>query len=75
MAINKWRGIDSAPRDGTTILSDMGFIRYYRQDDVASAIETGWHTCDIHGWPIDLGEEAVEAMFWLPMDVLKQYEW
>lgn len=73
--VNKWRNVDTAPRDGTTILSDMGFVRYFRQADMASPIDEGWHLCDLHGWPVDLNEEAVEVMFWLPMDALKPFEW
>lgn len=62
------KNVDMAPRGGEVILSDMGFVRYFRQSDVASAINEGWYLCDYIGCPIDLDDENVEISWWVSLD-------
>lgn len=63
----QWQPIDTAPKDGTAILSDEGVVKYYSRADAALGIESGWHLCDIHGWPHDLDADPVEPEAWAPI--------
>lgn len=41
--------INTAPHDGTTILSDVGFCRWIEPGQWGSPMPKGWHECDPFG--------------------------
>lgn len=43
--INNWKHIDSAPKNGTVILTNEGTARYVDQKHWGSPVTNGWYLC------------------------------
>lgn len=62
--------IESAPRDGTVILTDRGFARYVDQRHWGSPVENGWVECSPDGSIYecaDNGEWYCSPKIWTPV--------
>lgn len=62
--------IDTAPRDGTVILTDCGFARFLDARRWASPITEGWVECDPFGHIYecaDNGEWYCSPKLWQPV--------
>ena len=56
------QSIDSAPRDGTVILTDCGFAMYLDQKNWGSPILNGtWGVCDPRGNLVDDSDYGIET--------------
>lgn len=62
--------IETAPKDGTVINTDVGFCRYVRQKDWGSPVPNNkWILCDAHGdlcHCVDEGYYICEPTVWFP---------
>ena len=45
----KWDPIDTAPKDGTVVLTDEGTSRYVDQRQWGSPVTNGWYLCTSGG--------------------------
>lgn len=63
--------IETAPKDGTVILTELGFCIYFDQRNWGSPVNHGkWVHCDTYGTPFDCADEGYclcEPRFWMPV--------
>lgn len=67
---NSILAIETAPRDGSVILTDEGFARYIDQNHWASPVENGWAQCSPNGTLFDDAENGFwycEPKQWQPI--------
>ena len=66
---NTWQPIETAPRDGTVIISNEGFIKYW--DGVDDEWGMTWFLCDIRGFRpndnIGYPVQADNPKWWMPV--------
>lgn len=51
MGMTDWPSIDTAPRDGTVILSDVGTVAYVDRKNWSSPVTEGWWLCAVNCQP------------------------
>lgn len=56
----KGQPIETAPRDGTVILTDEGLVRYVSQRYWASPVSEGWFQCAPCGYIFDCADNGRE---------------
>jgi len=62
--------IETAPKDGTVVLTDCGFARFRNQRNWGSPIHNGWTECDPFGniyECADNGAWLCNPKFWEPV--------
>lgn len=67
-----WQPIQTAPLDGTVVLTDCGTCAYVRKEDWGCPVREGWWLCGIGCQP-EMNEEVCyhcEPRFWMPVPPL-----
>lgn len=69
-----WQPINTAPKDGTVILTDEGTVCYVDQQHWGSPVTNGWYLCSPNSHP-EQGNSDYEIFplspkIWMPMPEL-----
>ncbi len=65
-----WQPIDTAPKDGTPILTDCGICLWVNPPDWGCPMEEGWHDCSFGGGIYscaDAGDYRSDPKLWMPL--------
>jgi hypothetical protein len=65
-----WQPIDTAPKNGTPVLTDCGICLYVKPELWGSPMDKGWHDCDYGGHIYecaDNGPYQSDPNFWMPL--------
>lgn len=68
--MTKPQPIETAPRDGTVILSDCGCVTYLDQRNWGSPVPNGWAECSPCGDPDSCADDGIRMCspkLWMPL--------
>lgn len=71
--MNNWQPIDTAPKDGTVVLTNEGLVKW--SDKLRWGRPIGWIACDVDGCPFRCCEEGPWEMspnWWMVMPPIPQ---
>jgi hypothetical protein len=64
---NKWKKIESAPKDGTIIQTELGYVKFH---DSIPNLTPAWYSCNIYGICITYDCGPIMEFFpkyWMPI--------
>lgn len=65
-----WEPIETAPRDGTVILTDCGTCAYVDQMNWGSPVSDGWWLCPIGDQPRMTDSGPENPKWWIPIPTM-----